>query len=613
MRALYIFSPINFMKTISSYFNRAKAYVVAHKIISGIVLVVLLGGGWIVYGNLTNTSAETRYILGTAGTNTIVETVSESGQVTADDELNITPQASGQIISIPVTPGEQVKQGQLIAEIDPTTALQAVQSAKESLESAQLSLQQLQEPATTLTTTQQQNNITEAQQNLTTLYQSSYGDVINTFVDLPAIISGLQDADLGNEAGGASQWNIDYYESQAAKYNPDAQSYRDDAYNTYETARTAYDQTFADYQALPSTPTQDQITSILAETSATTADIGTAVKSANNLIQFYNDQLTQNGSTPKAVAATQITTLASYLSKLQGHINTLLTDTNSLTSDQQNITVAQQTLAQTQAGADPLSVQSSELNVQKAQEALDQANETLANYYVTAPFAGTIASVPVNVYDQASSGTTLATLITTQQYADLSVNEVDAAKIQLGQNVTLTFDAIPDLTLTGTIAELDPVGTVTQGVVTYDVRVGFNTQDPRVKTGMSVNADIQTAVATNALTVPSSAIKTSNGASYVMVFTPPIATSTVASAATLGVVSATPPSSVPVTLGISDDTNTQILSGLTLGEQIVVRTTTGAASKVTAAAAATTAGAAGARGAGGGFGGGGGGAIRIGG
>lgn len=593
-----------------TWLSSIKKYALAHKIISGIVLVIVLGGAWYTYGALTSTSGETRYVLGNVASSTIVSSVSESGQVTADDQINLTPQASGQIISINVVPGQSVSAGQLIAEIDPTTALQAVQSAKENLESAQLSLQELQEPATTLTLTQQQSNITEAQQNLTTLYQSTYGDVINTFVDLPAIISGLQDVDLGNEAAGASQWNIDYYESQTSKYSTQASTYRDTAYNDYETARASYDATFADYQALPSTPTQAQITQILQETSDTTAAIATAVKSANNFIQFYNDQLTENGATPKAIAATQISNLTSYLSKAQAHINTLLADTNSVASDQENITVAQDTLAQTQAGADPLNLQGSQLSVQKAQEALDQANQNLSNYYVTAPFAGTIAAVPANVYDQASSGTTVATLITTEQYADLSLNEVDAAKIQLGEKATLTFDAIPDLTLTGTVAQLDPVGTVTQGVVTYDVRVGFDTQDPRVKTGMSVNADIQTAVAENTLTVPSAAIKTTNGVSYVQVFNPPLPTSTGATASQ-GIVSVTPPQNVTVTTGISDNTNTQILSGLTLGEQIVVRTTTGNTATVKVAAATT--GAAGGAGARGGFGGGGAaaGAIRL--
>ena len=203
----------------------------------------------------------------------------------------------------------------------------------------------------------------------------------------------------------------------------------------------------------------------------------------------------------------------------------------------------------------------------------------------------------------------MATIIATQNLVDLSVNEFDAAKIAVGQKATLTFDAIPDLSLTGTVVQVDPAGTVSQGVVTYGVEISLDTQDSRVKTGMSVNATIQTAVAEDVLVVPSAAIKTTNGMSYVQVFSPPLAASSTGSTASQGVVSATPPINVTITTGISDTTNTEVLSGLTAGEQIVIRTTTGAATTVkTTAAAATSR----TTGAGGGFGGGGGGAsVRL--
>ncbi len=596
------------MSTIYNWYQWLEKYVIAHKIISAIVLVVILGVAWWAYGTVTNTSGETSYVLGTVTQGTIVASVGESGQVAANDTLSITPQVSGEILSVNVTPGEQVQAGQLIAEIDPTTQQEAVESAKEDLESAQLSLAELQEPPTTLTLTQQQDNITQSEQSLTTLYQTSFNDVTTTFVDLPSIMSGLQTIDLGSAAGGSSQWNMDYYEAQAAQYSTAAESYRDDAYNSYETALESYNQTFSDFEAATSSPDRATITQLLSETYQTTGAIATAVKSANDLIQFYTNELTQNGATPKAVAATQLASLDTYLSETQTHLTALLNDTNSLQSDQQNITTAEQTLAQTQAGADPLQIQGDQLSVTKAQEALSEAQTTLAEYWVYAPFAGTIASVPVAAYDQAGSGTTLATLQTNTQYANLSVNEVDAAKLQLGQKATLTFDALPNLTMTGTVAQISPAGTVTSGVVTYNVEVSFDTQNPQVKAGMSVNATIETAVDQNILEVPAGAIKTQGTTNYVQAFIPPIASSTIAAAGATGVVSKTAPQDIPVTVGITDDTNTQILSGLTLGEQIVTRTESGS---TPVAAATTGVGAAGARTTGGAGGFGGGAAIRI--
>ena len=79
----------------------------------------------------------------------------------------------------------------------------------------------------------------------------------------------------------------------------------------------------------------------------------------------------------------------------------------------------------------------------------------MSNYYVYAPYDGTVAKVNVQLDQPASSGTSVATFITEQKIADISLNEVDAAKIQAGQNVTLTFDAIPNLSIAG-VVDQDP-------------------------------------------------------------------------------------------------------------------------------------------------------------
>jgi multidrug efflux pump subunit AcrA (membrane-fusion protein) len=120
---------------------------------------------------------------------------------------------------------------------------------------------------------------------------------------------------------------------------------------------------------------------------------------------------------------------------------------------------------------------------------------------------------------------------------------------------------------------------VSQGVVSYTVKIAFDTQDSQIKPGMTVNAAIITDAKTDVLSVPSSAVKTQNGVQYVLVFDPALSESTDGSA----VISPTEPARVTVQTGITDDTSVEILSGLTDGQQIVVRTTTG-----TAAAGNTT-------------------------
>lgn len=568
------------------WLRTAKKWALGHKTITVVIVVVVLGAGGWSYSKATAVSAQTRYILGSVTKGTIVSSVSASGQVSASNQLDIQAKVSGEILSVPVQPGQKVYAGQLIAVIDPSDAQKAVRDAQVNLESANISLEKLQKPAAALTLTQSQNALTNAQSALTKLYSDGNTDVVNTFLDLPDIITGIQGILTGTDVAnsGGSIQNMDYY-----VHNIQGQSTTDDhaavyantAYTDYLAAKKSYDSTFAEYQRLGENPDTTSVEEILADTYTTTQLTAKAAKSANALIQLYEDAIKNRNQTPLAAASTALSNLATYTQKLNTHLSALLSDTTQLTQDKQTIAENQQSLAATIAGADPLDIQSAKLSVTKAQNALTDAQNTLANYYVRAPFAGTLAAVNAQKY-QAASGV-LATLITTQKIAQLSVNEVDAAKIKLGDKATLTFDAVDGLTLTGPVVQIDTVGTVTQGVVSYSIKIAFDSQDDRIKSGMTVNASIITAAHQDVLVVPSTAVKVQNGSSFVQVFTPALAQTN----STLGVVSAVPPQSVEVVTGISDDTNIEILSGITAGEQIVTRTTSGvvAAPRTTTSAA----------------------------
>jgi multidrug efflux pump subunit AcrA (membrane-fusion protein) len=102
-------------------------------------------------------------------------------------------------------------------------------------------------------------------------------------------------------------------------------------------------------------------------------------------------------------------------------------------------------------------------------------------------------------------------------HIDVSLSESDAAKVKLGQPVALTFDALPDVALSGTVATISPAATTSQNVVTYPVQIEFAAGEAPIKVGMSATADIQTEKYANAILVPSRAVTTSGGVSSVTV------------------------------------------------------------------------------------------------
>lgn len=239
-------------------------------------------------------------------------------------------------------------------------------------------------------------------------------------------------------------------------------------------------------------------------------------------------------------------------------------------SQTQNIATSQEN--------DQITLANDQAAINDAQVSLESAQLSYDNTFVTAPVSGTVGQVSIVKGQNLSSGATVVTLVGSQQYADIPFNEVDVAKIAIGDHATATFDAVSGLTITGKVTSIDQVGTVTSGVVNYNVRISFDIQDPRIKSGMSTSVVVATDVATDAVIVPSNAIKTSGGSSYVLT----VPSDTPVSTGSAGIVLATPPVETSVTTGISDDENTQIVSGLSAGDKIVTKTTTAAAVTTTA-------------------------------
>jgi len=562
-----------------------------HKIITGIIMVVILTAAYYGYNLFKGSSAQTSYVLAAVQKGTLITSVSGSGQVSALNQVDIKSKASGDIIYLDVNAGQEVKAGALLAQIDSQDALKAIRDAKANLDSAKLSLQKLEQPADQLSVLQAQNSLVQAQESkqksqddLQKAYDDGFNTVSNAFLDMPSVMAGLNSILIGSDFN-KDKWNIDYY-ADAVKIFDDQFIYRNDAYDAYNNARAAYDKNFSDYKSANRYSSTDTIESLINETYDTTKKIAEAVKSIINLIQFYEDKMTANNLKPATLADTHLSSLNSYTGKTNSNLSSLLSIKQSIENDKKAIIDADRSIAEKEisiakleAGADPLDVQSQQMTIGDRQNALLDAQQKLADYYIRAPFNGVIAEVPVKKGDAASASTIIATLITKQQIAEVSLNEVDAAKVKTGQKATLTFDAIDGLEISGQVDDIDTLGTISQGVVAYSAKIGFDTQDDRVKPGMSVSANIITQAKQDILYVPNSAIKTSNSSQYVQTLDQP-QTSQSASISQ-AVTSLLAPRQVPVQTGISNDTFTEITSGLKEGDQIISRTVSSSATQTT--------------------------------
>ncbi len=571
-------------------FKKIKSFIVQHKIISTIIILVVVFGGYFLLKGKNNTP--TSYVLAKVEKGNIIASISGTGQVSVSNQVEVKAKTSGDVTFVNVKVGQEVKNGALLAQINASDALKAVRDAQTSLETAKLELEEILAPADELTLLQSEDSLIQAQQSkqdaedsLVKSYEDGFNTVANAFLDLPNMMTGLNDIILGNSFNNL-QTNVDYYANSVKNYDEKAQQYRDDAYNDYQIARTAYDKNFSDYKAASRFSEPTVIESLINESYATTKDIAEAIKSVINLIQFYKDKLTERSLTPQALATTHLTNLSTYTSKTNSYLTSLLSAKDNIQTYKDNIVSAERSikekelsLAKTKAGSDELAIRAKRIAVQQKQDALAAAQQDLYDCSSRAPFDGVVAKVSVKKSDTVSSGTAIATIITKQQLAEISLNEVEAAKVKVGQKVTLTFDAVENLTLTGAVAEVDTLGTVSQGVVTYTVQIVFDTQDNRVKPGMSVSAAIIIDSKQNVLMVSNSAIKSSVNGSYVLAPNEDVSADLIGKSA--GVVFKNTPKQIAVEVGLANDTETEITSGLNEGDVIVVRTVDSSSAQTT--------------------------------
>ena len=241
--------------------------------------------------------------------------------------------------------------------------------------------------------------------------------------------------------------------------------------------------------------------------------------------------------------------------------NTLDKDnlTSSLTIAQENYTIAQDKLA----NADQ-SISAAKSQMSAAWYAYQQSSAT-----ITAPASGILTSFTltpgISVNNLTNTSSTNSNTNATQSVgiivnpknqvtASVNLTEIDVVKAKPGLKATITMDAFPTQTFTGEILAINTNGTVSSGVTNYPTIIVFDSGLSNMYPNMSVTANIIVDSHDDVITVPTSAIKTSNSVS------------------TVQLLQDGKPVTVTVQTGLTDGTNTEITSGVSENDVVITST-----------------------------------------
>src|SRR3989344_5881977 len=541
-----------------NFFSRILNVAIRHKMIAFLIVAAILTGGYYGYRVIFNSGESVRYVTAAAEKGTQIVSISGSGQVSAMQQVDVKSKVAGDVTYVNVKAGQYIPAGTLLAQLYARDAQKAVRDAETNLETAQLNYDQITGSIAGIRGDKEKDS-----ESLAKAYDDGFNAVSNAFADLPNIMTGLNTVVINRDFD-QGQWNLDYYTDAVRPYYEDISVVRDETYAKYKAARAPYDKNLIDYKTASRFSSMAEIEALINQTYETSRLVSEAIKSASNFVQIYKDKMTEANRQPKALADTHLSSINSFVSKANSSIQSLYSAKNAILSGKESLVSVE------------FDVRSAKIQLDKAKDSLLDAQEKLAEYYVRAPFGGVVAKMNVKVGD--SSVSTVATMITKQKIAEISLNEIDVAKVKTGQKVTLTFDAVSNLTITGQVAEVDAVGTVSQGVVTYIVKIAFDAQparpaggDDRIKPGMSVSAAIITEAKPNILLVPNSAVKSQNRMSYVEIVDGDDK-SLALTANVSGTILNNSPRRQQIEIGTASDEFTEITSGLNEGDVIVTRT-----------------------------------------
>ena len=508
-------------------------------VVAALAAIALVLGGLIYRDVFVGTkNAGNALNLTTVGRRTVTASVTGTGNLVPMQQANVSFKVSGTLTEIDVRVGDHVTAGQLLARIDPTPQQNALASAQANLAIAQANLQSAQTPLT-------QSQITQLRDNLANT-QQQYNDTV-TQVNL----TNTQDANLVT-----ADQNQLATDQQALTFNAAYQTANQLLATDQATLTTAVDQFNADGCKSQTYPYAG---ACVADFTAVSTDQG----------KVNTDQLAVNGYTSQVNAdQTRLNqdTAKQNADKTSGQ-RSINQAAASVTSAQDNLT--------TQTESKPNQILSAQAQLASAQVAVQTAEQNLAATTLVAPMAGVVNSINGVVGETALTGSgttaeapgTQAPLPTSgassafMVIGDVSAMEVvipfaesDASKLAVNQDTQVTFDAVPNLTISGHVVAVASAATVQSGVVNYYATVALNQTNPALKQGMTSNATVIVSKATNAIVVPNLAITRLGGQAYVNVYAAGKEVQTM------------------IETGVVGDQYTEVTGGLNEGAQVVIPT-----------------------------------------
>jgi len=541
------------------------------KIIVSLSVIIIIVGLWLI-GRAIFSSKES-YSIVSAQTGEVIQVVSATGTVTPAKQINLQFENAGKIKKIEAKVGDEVKIGQALIRLDIAELIAQLQSAEAALDIAKAKLAQ------TLAGNRPED---------VRIYEVA---VASAQVDLENKKNELQDAKEEAEKDLAQAYEDVMDTLNDAYLNADdaLQKQMDDLFTDDNTSNPRLSFTTADSQAQKDAEWQrvlagEETSQFQAEISRldedNRGDLDNALTKGKQHLEVVRDFLNRvtnclNAAVLNAnLTSSQLTTYKASTNTGRTNVNTAIT---SITNQEQTIATAkidnQVAVSKAQTAADkaeaalkdaeaqlvlkkanPLQadVDLAQAQVKQARADMLGVQEKINKATLLAPIDGVITAIEKEEGEIATVGSVIVSMINSNLFqVEANVSETEIAKIKLGNVAEMTLDALPSDKFSGKVIKVDPAETIVSGVIYYKITSVFDASDERIKSGMTVNLDIQTEKKENVLYLPYYVVKSRDGEKYVSVLEK-------------GAIK-----EKTIKTGLEGETDIEITEGLQEGEQVV--------------------------------------------
>lgn len=410
--------------------------------------------------------------------------VSAAGNIDVVAERPVILQVEGTIMGVAVQAGDSVAFGDLLVTLDTASLERAVTQAELNLVASQLQLEKLNEEADPAEVASAQANLASAQENLRDVQAgpreaelaAAEANLASAQQHYQELLAGPSEAELIQLKASMEKASITLQQAQG---DYDKIAYSDSVGASPQAA--ALQQATIDYESAKA-----------AYEVATEPAAQSDLQDALGAIQSAQDQLDTLRAQPTAA---ELTAAEAQVASAAAQLEALLT------------------------GPSETDLKEAQISVDQSQLALDEAKENLAQAQLLAPIDGTILTVDVTEGQKVAAGTIALTMADlTALKLTVNVAEVDISKIQYGQSVKITIDALPEQVFNGLVTQIAPASDSEQGVVNYPVTIQLTDFDlSNVRPGMTAVATLLDEEAANGWLVPTSSVIERNGNTMVLV------------------------------------------------------------------------------------------------